>query len=125
MLLQLTDLSEEPLQGQIIRQLREKILAGDLHAGTDLPSIRKLAREQHVSVITVQRAYEALLHDGLIHSRRGKGFFVSELSNSGRKDMARQRLREALLPKIRSAMAEGLGEEEIHTVIRNILKEIE
>jgi DNA-binding transcriptional regulator YhcF (GntR family) len=54
-----------------------------------------------------------------------QGFFVSELSNSGRKDMARQRLREALLPKIRSAMAEGLGEEEIHTVIRNILKEIE
>lgn len=125
MLLQLTDLSEEPLQGQIVRQLREKILAGDLAAGTDLPSIRKLAREQHVSVITVQRAYEALLHDGLIHSRRGKGFFVSELSHSGRKDMAGQRLYEALLPKIRSALAEGLGEEEIHTVIRNIFKEME
>jgi GntR family transcriptional regulator len=125
MLLQLTDLSEEPLQGQIIRQLREKILAGDLSAGTDLPSIRKLAREQHVSVITVQRAYEVLLHNGLIHSRRGKGFFVSELSNSGRKDMARQRLREALMPKIKSAMAEGLSEEEIQTVIRNIFKEIE
>ena len=124
MLLQLTDLSDEPLQGQIVRQIRAKILAGDLSAGTDLPSIRKLAREQHVSVITVQRAYEALLHDGLIHSRRGKGFFVSELSSTGRKKMAGQRLHDVLETKIREAMAEGLGEEDIHNVIRNIFKEI-
>ena len=125
MLLQLTDLSDEPLQGQIVRQIRAKILAGDLTAGSDLPSIRKLALEQHVSVITVQRAYETLEHQGLIHSRRGKGFFVSELSKNIRRGMARQRLQEALLPKIRDAMAQGLDEEEIHTVIRNIFKEIE
>jgi GntR family transcriptional regulator len=125
MLLQLTDLSNEPLQGQIVRQIRAKILAGGLPAGSDLPSIRKLALEQHVSVITVQRAYETLEHQGLIHSRRGKGFFVSELSKNGRKGIARQRLQEALLPKIRDAMAQGLGEEEIHAVIRNIFKEIE
>jgi GntR family transcriptional regulator len=125
MLLQLTDLSDEPLQGQIVRQIRAKILAGDLPADSDLPSIRKLALEQHVSVITVQRAYETLEHQGLIHSRRGKGFFVSELSKNGRKGIARQRLQEALLPKIRDAMAQGLDPEEIHTVIRNIFKEIE
>jgi GntR family transcriptional regulator len=125
MLLQLTDLSDEPLQGQIVRQIRAKILAGDLPARADLPSIRKLALEQHVSVITVQRAYEILEHQGLIHSRRGKGFFVSELSKNGRKGIARQRLQEALLPKIRDAMAEGLDSEEIHAVIRNIFKEIE
>ena len=77
MLLNLTDLSNEPLQSQIVRQIRAKILAGGLPAGIDLPSIRKLAREQHISVITVQRAYESLEREGLIHSRRGKGFFVS------------------------------------------------
>jgi GntR family transcriptional regulator len=124
MLLHLTDLSDEPLQGQIVRQIRAKILAGDLPAGSDLPSIRKLALEQHVSVITIQRAYETLEHQGLIHSRRGKGFFVSELSKNGRKNIARQRLQDALLPKIQDAMAQGLDEEEIHTVIRNIFKEI-
>ena len=124
MLLQLTDLSDEPLQGQIVRQIRAKILAGDLPSGSDLPSIRKLALEQHVSVITVQRAYETLEHQGLIHSRRGKGFFVSELSKNGRKDIARQGLQEGLLPKIRDAVAQGLDEEEIQTVIRNIFKEI-
>ena len=76
MILNLSDLSDEPLQGQIVRQVRAKILAGELAADSDLPSIRSLAREQQVSVITVQRAYESLVREGLIHSRRGKGFFV-------------------------------------------------
>ena len=71
-------------------------MAGGLAAGADLPSIRALAREQHVSVITVQRAYERLEREGLIHSRRGKGFFVSALSGEAKKTMARQRLLEAL-----------------------------
>ena len=123
MLLHLTDLSDEPLQGQIVRQIRAKILAGELAAGSDLPSIRKLAREHHISVITVQRAYETLEHEGLIHSRRGKGFFVTELSEQKRKTIARERLREILEPRIKAALAEGLGEEEIKRVIQNILKE--
>jgi GntR family transcriptional regulator len=124
MLLNLTDLSNEPLQGQIVRQIRAKILAGELSAGTDLPSIRKLASDQHISVITVQRAYEALEREGLIHSRRGKGFFVSELSKDGRKGMARERLREVLEPKIKAALAEGLSKEEITKIVGNIFKDI-
>jgi GntR family transcriptional regulator len=124
MILNLTDLSNEPLQGQIIRQIRAKILAGELTAGSYLPSIRKLARDQHISVITVERAYAALEQEGLVHSRRGKGFFVTELSKEGRKGMARERLREILKPKIQAALAEGLREEEIHKIIGNIFKEI-
>jgi len=124
MLLNLTDLSNEPLQGQIVRQIRAKILAGELAAGFDLPSIRKLSSDQHVSVITVQRAYEALEHAGLIHSRRGKGFFVSELSKDGRKGMAKERLRENLEPRIKAALAEGLSEEEINAIIRRIFREL-
>jgi GntR family transcriptional regulator len=124
MLLHLTDLSDEPLQGQIVRQIRARILAGELTAGSDLPSIRKLAREQHISVITVQRAYETLEHESLIHSRRGKGFFVTEISEEARKAMARERLREILEPRIKAAFAEGLSEEEINKVVRTILKEV-
>ena len=55
MLLNLTDLSDEPLQSQISRQIRAKILSGELPAGRVLPSIRGMAKEQRVSVITVQR----------------------------------------------------------------------
>ena len=124
MLLHLTDLSNEPLQGQIVRQVRAKILAGDLTSGTDLPSIRKLARENHISVITVQRAYETLEKGGLIHSRRGKGFFVTKISDVTKKRMAIDRLREILKPRIDSALAEGLDKEEIQRIVTDVLKEI-
>jgi GntR family transcriptional regulator len=124
MLLHLTDLSDEPLQGQIVRQVRAKVLAGELDPGTDLPSIRKLARDHHVSVITVQRAYESLENEGLIHSRRGKGFFVTELSDETKKRMARERLREVLAPIVKAALAEGLGKKEIEKMIGEILQDV-
>jgi GntR family transcriptional regulator len=122
MLLNLTDLSSEPLQSQIVRQIRAKILAGELAADTDLPSIRNLARDQHVSVITVQRAYETLLRDGLIHSRRGKGFFVSDIHDDDKYDMAEQRLVEKLAPIIEAAFAEGLSVRDVKDAFNAVLK---
>ena len=125
MLLNLTDLSAEPLQSQIVRQVRAKILSGELTTGADLPSIRKMAREQHISVITVQRAYETLELQGLIHSRRGKGFFVSEMSKSAKKDMALARLKDNLRPQLQAAQAEGLDKGEINQVVATLLNEKE
>jgi GntR family transcriptional regulator len=123
MLLNLTDLSGEPLQSQISRQIRAKILAGEIGAGSDLPSIRKLAKDHRVSVITVQRAYESLEREGLIHSRRGKGFFVSKLSENTKKKMAKQRLLENLEPPFVAALAEGLTPEDIREIVSKVLKE--
>ncbi len=122
MLLSLSDQSTEPLQAQIVRQIRAKVLSEELKAGADLPSIRKLAREQHVSVITVQRAYEILDREGLIHSRRGKGFFVSKLSSQSKKAMAVLRLRESIEHHIRTAEAEGLTHVDIERIVGNILR---
>ncbi len=121
MILSLTDLSDESLQRQIARQIRAKVLAGELRAGDGLPSIRGLARAQHISVITVQRAYEALEREGLIHSRRGKGFFVLELSEKTKKEMAKGRLAENLEPQLKAAMAEGLSKADISDVLSSIL----
>ena len=122
MLLNLTDLSDEPLQSQISRQIRAMILAGEMKPETSLPSIRVLAREQHVSVITVQRAYEHLMREELIHSRRGKGFFVSELPDKRKMEMSKQRLQEKLERPVRAAVAEGLTPEEIHKIVDTIIK---
>ncbi len=121
MILNLSDLSSESLQSQIIRQIRARVLAGELAANTSLPSIRALAREQRVSVITVQRAYESLVHEGLIHSRRGKGFFVSALKESAKTQMALQRLQEELTPLIQFALDEGLTIDEIKGAIETII----
>ncbi|MBN2093215.1 GntR family transcriptional regulator [candidate division KSB1 bacterium] len=123
MLLNLTDLSNESLQSQIVRQIRAQIISGELLADTSLPSIRELARTHHVSVITVQRAYETLEYENLIHSRRGKGFFVSELPKDQKKEMALQRLRENLERPLHTALAEGLSANEIHISVDTILSE--
>jgi len=121
MLLNLTDLSGEPLQGQISRQIRAKILNGELNAGASIPSIRELARECKVSVITVQRAYETLEREGLIHSRRAKGFFVSEIHTVAKKEMSEDRLIQAIEPLVKTALAEGLTGDDIIGSVRAIL----
>ena len=125
MLLNLTDLSAESLQSQIIRQVRAKILTGELKADSDLPSIRRLAREQHISVITVQRAYEGLEREGLIHSRRGKGFFVSSLSDPQKKSLSVERLKENLKSPIQAAISEGLGKDEVIKIVESLVNDSE
>lgn len=117
MILNLSDLSAEPLHSQISRQIREEILAGSLENGVGLASIRSLARLNKVSVITVQRAYEDLEREGLIISRRGKGFFVNSIAPDEKRNMARQRFLEALRPVLVQAKHEGLELEEILKLI--------
>jgi len=124
MILNLTDLSSEPLQGQIARQIRAKILNGELEAGYMLPSIRKLAREQKVSVITVQRGYELLENDGLIISRRGKGYFVNELLKNEKKELSTEKLKQNLAPMLKVAVDEGMNTSDIKKIIDDLLKTI-
>jgi GntR family transcriptional regulator len=122
MLLNLSDISLEPLHAQISQQIRAKILAGELTEGQALPSIRGLAKEQRVSVITVQRAYEDLDREGLIVSKRGKGFYVSSLTNEKKRKIALDRLREKVQPVLSDALASGLDSQEIQLLITKLLK---
>lgn len=121
MLLNLSDNSSETLQGQITRQIRGLILGGDLAPGAELPSIRALASDQKVSVVTVQRAYEALEREGLIQARRSRGFFVLPLSEADRRGLALARLDERLAPALEQAAAEGLTKEDILRRVASIL----
>lgn len=123
MLLTLSDVSSEPLHRQVFRQIRAQILSGDLRPDDPIPSIRGLARDQHVSVITVQRAYEDLEREELIQSRRGKGFFVAPLNQRARHRMAEERATDALTLAISEAMAEGLDADDVRRLIDSILAE--
>jgi GntR family transcriptional regulator len=69
--------SPDPIYQQIVRQIKGQIIAGDLPEGSPLPSIRKLAHELQISVITTKRAYEELDREGLIDTVGGKGTFVA------------------------------------------------
>lgn len=67
-----------PMYLQIIEQIRHRVAVGDWAPGQELPSIRALAVELRVSVITVKRAYSELEHAGVIVTRQGRGTFVAE-----------------------------------------------
>ena len=121
----LDDKLREPLQSQLTRKIRAMILREKLPPGTSIPSIRSLAISEEISIITVQRAYNNLEREGLIHSRRGKGFYVSVIRNKTRKMMAKKRLTEDAEPLIHTANSEGLDGSEITRVIDGIIKKID
>jgi len=121
-ILNLSDLSDEPLHAQISRQIRAKILTGDLDGDEALPSIRGLAKGQRVSVITVQRAYDDLEREGLVRSRRGKGFWVAPLPNGRKNAMAEERFADALKKLVGHATAEGLSKADMRRILEKLLR---
>lgn len=122
MLLHLSDISSEPLHAQISRQIRARILSGLLVEGDALPSIRAMAKEQQVSVITVQRAYDDLQREGLLNSKKGKGLFVARLSDRKKMELAIDRFTENVEPVVRGAVESGVGMNRIREVVQDILK---
>lgn len=79
--------SKEPIYEQIYAQIKKLILTGELQEGQSLPSMRQLAKDLEISVITTKRAYEELEKNGFIYSIVGKGSFISEQN----KEMMRER----------------------------------
>ena len=73
----LSNASTKPIYEQITSQIKGMIMSGELKPGDPMPSMRKLAKELHVSVITTQRAYDDLVKDGFIVTVPAKGTFVS------------------------------------------------
>ena len=88
--------SGKPIYEQISSQIKNQIMNGTLEAGEVLPSMRALAKDPHISVITVQRAYEDLTRDGFIETVSGKGSFVAPKNT--------ELLREENLKKIETYM---------------------
>lgn len=94
---------------QIVNQLKNAIVTGELKEGEALPSIRGLAGELNVSVITTKRAYEELEKEGLIRSVAGKGFYVCEYNTDYLKEKQLMMLEKRLAEIITEAKQAGLG----------------
>lgn len=73
----LSSSNPKPIYEQIVSQIKELIMSGELKSGDAMPSMRGLARDLHISVITAQHAYETLQSDGFIETVAGKGTFVA------------------------------------------------
>ena len=115
--------SGRPIYEQIVGQLRKQILNGTLPADAPLPSIRALAKDLAISVITTKRAYEELEAAGLIYTQPGRGSFVS---GGGHDALRGQRMEEleAALRKARALAADcGLTEEDVWALYRRLEEE--
>ncbi|WP_274309974.1 GntR family transcriptional regulator [Solibacillus daqui] len=95
--------SKEPIYEQIVQQIKKAILANDIPAGYALPSMRNMAKDLDVSVITTKRAYEELEKMGLIYSVVGKGSFVSEQN----KEMILERKQKVIEEQLSQAIVNG------------------
>lgn len=98
----LSNSSGKPIYEQIADQVKEQILSGALSAGDALPSMRVLAKELRISVITTKRAYEELERDGFLDNVPGKGCFVAPQN--------RELLREAQLRRVEDILAQAVDE---------------
>lgn len=115
--------SDTPLYEQIVDQIKQQILTGELLQQTMLPSIRTLAKELHVSIITTKRAYEELEALGLVDTVVGKGTFVSAVPTSQVREAAIVRLEEKIADIIKQAKIIGLNKEELNDLFLTLYEE--
>jgi len=101
-----------PIYEQIEKQIKEMIIAGELKEGDALPSIRALASDVKISVITVKRAYEDLEKEGMIYSVQGKGFYVDNPDLQYVKEKETVGIEERLGEWVREAKNAGLTKQE-------------
>ncbi|MCR5203921.1 MAG: GntR family transcriptional regulator [Lachnospiraceae bacterium] len=101
-----------PIYEQIERQIKDMIITGILKEGEMLPSIRTLAADSKISVITVKRAYEDLEKEGMVYSVQGKGFYVDTPDLQYMKEKKTVGLEEKLGEWVDAAKASGMSKEE-------------
>ena len=104
----ISSVSGEPIYEQIKTQNHSAVLSGELKAGEALPSLRKLAKELRISVLTVTRAYNELADEGVVQNIQGKGTFVMDKGNELMQRQLETRIRESLAEASRGAKAAGI-----------------
>ena len=109
----LSNTDSAPIYEQITRQLRAKIVSGELAAGQALPSMRLLARELRISVITTKRAYEDLERDGFILTQQGRGSFVAEQNPALLREEHLKKVEDCLQGAVDAARLGGIGYDEV------------
>lgn len=116
--------TDKPIYEQIATQIKQDILSGQLPPGSPLPSIRSLAKDLRVSVITTKRAYEELEKEGFLYTIPAKGSYVAEQNT--------QLVREAYLTQIEAHMQEilalakpcGLSPDDLADMLRLLAQDI-
>ena len=112
--------SSIPIYKQIAEQLKSDILAGKIKEGEYLPSIRGLAQELRISVITTMKAYEELAAEGLVTAVQGKGFLVNAQDSELLKEQHMRRVVEALTEAIKASKIAGMSDKELRETLKTL-----
>ena len=113
----LSNSSGKPIYEQITDQIKEQIMTGTLAAGDALPSMRLLAKELRISVITTKRAYEELEREGFLDNVPGKGCFVAPQNRELLRETQLRRVEEKLSQAVDEARRGGFSLEELQEML--------
>ncbi|MFJ7973866.1 GntR family transcriptional regulator [Psychrobacillus sp. NPDC096389] len=119
----ISNYSKEPIYEQIYTQVKKHILTNELQPGQSLPSMRQLAKDLDISVITTKRAYEELEKNGFIYSVVGKGSYVSEQNNEMIMERKMKVIEEQLMAAIQNSKEIGVELSELKELLTLLYKE--
>lgn len=121
--LYISNSGQEPIYAQITRQIKAKILNGELQQGDALPSIRLLAKELRISVITTKRAYDELEKEGFLYAVPAKGFFVAPKNTELLREENLKKIEAHLTEAVRLSASCGLSREELREMLNLLWEE--
>jgi GntR family transcriptional regulator len=119
----ISNISPDPIYEQIKNEIKRQIVIGELGDGEALPSIRKLAMDLQISVITTKRAYDDLEKEGLISSVAGKGTFISAKNKELLKEKKLKLIESKLADAVDAARMLGVKDKELGRMLSLLLKE--
>ena len=119
----LSNSSNDPIYLQIVNQIKAMILSGELAEGEALPSMRNLAMQMRISVITTKRAYEELESEGFIESYTGKGSFVKGQNAELLRETHLKQMEEHLTQAVSTAKLSGVGLSELQSILELLYQE--
>ncbi len=116
--------STDPIYEQISSQIKAMIIKGELEVGAGLPSIRGLARDLQISVITTKRAYEELEKEGFIETMQGKGSFVAIQNKELMKEKKLKIIEDKLVEVVKDSKLFGVSLEKIQEMLEILFEEV-
>lgn len=121
--IKISNLSSVPIYQQVATQIKSNILNGSLKNNDQLPSIRSLAKELEVGIITVKKSYEVLLQEDLIYSKGAVGYFVNDIDLATVLMIKKEEYVDELKSIIDKAINDGLNIEDIKDIVDKVLEE--
>ena len=121
--IKISNLSSVPIYQQVATQIKSNILDGSLKYNDQLPSIRSLAKELEVGIITIKKSYEVLLQEELIYSKGAVGYFVNDIDLATVLTIKKEEYFDELKSIIDKAINDGLNIEDIKDIVDKVLEE--